>query len=220
MKNILNNMKYIYMFIGLLFLFIALSGFYFKNQKLPPLEEISPITRNINAVKEIFVPARGNWNWIDLRLTNTPAMFAINGGNMIDSNTDIYNKIRRSLTLDNEITLWAIPKGPTFSEALFFSNINSKPLHELNLGVRENTDSGLNSYQEITTVNYNNKVPTYDVVQILFNGKILLNYDIYSNEKKRTDKQLYWLWIIVGIATLISGLLITISLQSNTKESK
>jgi len=218
MKNILNNMKYIYMFISLLFFFIFLSGFHFNKQKLPSLEEISPITKNINAVKEIFVPARGSWNRIDLRLTNTPVMFTINAGNIIGSNTDTYNKIRHSLTLNSEITLWALPKGPTLSEAFFFTNINRKPLHELNLGVSENAESGLNTFQERTTVKYNNDILTYDVVQILLNGKILLNYDIYSNAKKRNDKQLYWLWIILGIATSTFGLLIAISLLSKTQE--
>lgn len=68
----MNNIKNIYGFIGLLILFLLLSGFLVNKQVAPPLEEITPVTDNVHAVMENFVPARDGWNWIDVRLASLP----------------------------------------------------------------------------------------------------------------------------------------------------
>jgi hypothetical protein len=198
--------RFISVFLLFLFGFIMLSGFHINNQVVPPLDEIVPVTRNINSTKEIFVPARGSWNWIDLRLTNMPIQFAINGGNMIDSLSDTYQIIRRSLQVGNEITVWAIPKGPNINEAFFFTDINRTPLHELDLTAPDETADNMGNFQEIKKVNYKNKVLAYDVVQIVLNGQVLLSYDIYAKAKNKTDKILYFTWIVFGIITLITGI--------------
>ena len=220
MNKTLDSMKLIGLFIISLIVLVIFSGFYINRQNIPPLNEIVPITKNINSTREIFVPARGSWNWIDLRLTNTPVQFAINGGNMIDSNTEVYQSIRRTLPVGHEITLWAIPKGPTLSEAFFFTSINRKSLHELDFDKAEHTNSSLGNFQEIKKVNYDYDVLTYDVVQIVMNGKTILPYNIYTEKKLRTDQQNLWFLIAFGLLVLIIGLILIFRLFSNTKSTE
>lgn len=150
-----------------------------------------------------------------MRLTGIPVMFAINYLDHLDSGSDEYKKLVRTLRIGDEVSVWAIPVGPGLFDVIAFKEHNRKPLHELDSSITKIVNSSLGTFRESRpATNGSEQILKYEVVQMERNGQLLVNYDTIAKAIEMNDKMFYWLWIVLIIVTSITGLKLVVILLS------
>jgi len=204
-----------------IFLYPMLAWNYFKVSPLPEFRDLIPITSELSYLEEIHVYRRntGSYNWLKLSVNDYSGVFFANSGD--DLNSRAYNRVKNTLRLNEELTIWAYKKPQTLVD-VFNGDYNGNSDNLLILKKTGGNSDGFQDFNEPDKKVVIVGLPEYKILQLAKNQKLLIDYQTtkVSHESNMRWNTRIWFGLNIFIVGFILFKLAERSLHLNKNLSQ